>query len=124
MQALLALVARLAIAAFFFWTGFQHLLARAETVHRMEGAGIPKASILYYAAVAVEIGGSLMLALGVRARLAALVLAGFLVPVTYFFHFPLSDPEHLLQFLRTFPFFACLLYITAFGAGRLSLDGK
>jgi putative oxidoreductase len=123
-QAFLALLARLSLSAIFFWAGVSKVFAQGQTVEQMKGAGIPHAEYLFYATVVVEVGGSLMLALGARTRLAALLLAGFLVPVTYFFHFRFATPAETLAFLHNLAIFGGLLSIIAYGPGRVSLDGR
>jgi putative oxidoreductase len=124
MPSFLALIGRLAMAAIFFSSGFGKILAHAKTVEMMAGVGIPHAKLLYYATVVVEVGGSLMLALGARARWAAFVLAAFLVPVTYYFHFNFADRMQTIQLFKNLAIFGGLLQVSAYGAGRLSLDGK
>jgi putative oxidoreductase len=123
-QPLFALAARLAMASIFFWSGFGKVLSHAQTVETMKNAGIPHSGILYFAVVVAEIGGSLMLALGARTRFAAFILAGYLIPVTYSFHFHFADPLQLVQFLKNLAIFGGLLQVVAFGAGRFSLDGR
>ena len=124
MQAFLALLARLSLSAIFFWAGTSKVFAHAATVEQMKAVGIPSASILFYATVLVEIGGSLMLALGARARFAAFLLAGFLVPVTYYFHFTFASQQQTLAFLNNLAIFGGLLTLVAYGPGRVSLDGR
>lgn len=124
MQSFLALLARLCLSAIFFWAGIQKAFSHSQTVEQMTGVGIPHAKYLYYATVLVEVGGSLMLALGARARIAALVLAAFLVPVTYFFHTNFAEPRQVQAFLHNLAIVGGLLAIVAFGPGRASLDGR
>jgi putative oxidoreductase len=122
MTSFFALLARLSIATIFFLSGFGKLLDHPHTVEMMRGVGIPYSGPLYYATVAVEIGGSLLLALGTRARFAAFLLAAFLVPVTYYFHFHPGDRMQTIQLLKNLAIFGGLLQIVAFGPGRVSLD--
>ncbi|MFH1262455.1 MAG: DoxX family protein [Pseudomonadota bacterium] len=124
MPSFLALLARLSIAAIFFLSGFGKILDHAHTVEMMGGVGIPYAGGLFYATVAVELGGGLLLALGTRARFAAFLLAAFLVPVTYYFHFHPGDRMQTIQLLKNLAIFGGLLQIVAFGPGRISLDRK
>ena len=124
MQAFLALLARLSLSAIFFWAGITKVFAHVRTVEQMKSAGIPYASVLFYATVLVEVGGSLMLALGARARFAAFLLAAFLVPMTYYFHFSFAGPAQTLAFLQNLAIFGGLLSVVAYGPGRISLDGR
>jgi putative oxidoreductase len=124
LQSFLALLARLSVAAIFFWAGITKVFAQTQTVEQMKSVGIPYARVLFYATVLVEIGGSLMLALGARARFAALVLAAFLIPVTYYFHFQFGDPKQVIAFLQNLAVFGGLLSFVAYGPGRVSLDGR
>lgn len=86
-------------------------------------------STLFYAAVLVELGGGLSLASGFRARYGALILALFLVPTTWIFHFsPAFGPDgnvvdrmQLLNGMKNLGLMGGLLLVYGNGAGRLTI---
>lgn len=124
MNAIYSLVGRSAIGTIFFWAGLTKIFAHTQIVLQMKAAGVPYANLLYYVTVTIEVGGGLLLALGARTRSAAWVLAVFLAFVTYFFHFSFANHREVMAFLSNVAIFGGLLHIVAFGAGRLSLDGR
>ena len=78
-------------------------------------------------AIAFELGGGLSLLLGYRARLGALALFLFLIPVTLVFHnFWTYPPEQqqvqMLFFLHNLTLMGGLLLVMTYGPGPLSLD--
>jgi putative oxidoreductase len=83
----------------------------------------------HVAAMVVEIGAGLALLLGYRARVAALILFLFLIPVTLtFHHFWTYTGEkqqvNQLFFMHNLALLGGLLLIMTLGAGWFSLDYK
>ena len=75
-------------------------------------------------AVAVELGGGLLLIAGFQARLVAIVLALFAVVTAVSFHSNFADQNQMIHFLKNVMMAGGLLQITAFGAGAISLDNR
>jgi len=72
------LAGRIALAAIFIMSGADKLFAHtAQTVQMMEAYRVPLAGLLVYPAGIVELAGGLALAVGFRARQAALLVALF-----------------------------------------------
>ncbi|ALK96858.1 membrane protein [Massilia sp. WF1] len=70
----------------FVVSGINKIFGFAYVAGWMASLGLPLASLLLAAAIALEIGGGLALATGFQARWASLGLALFLIPVTLIFH--------------------------------------
>jgi len=70
----------------FLVSGIGKVLGFAGVAAWMNSAGIPAAGVLLVLTILLEVGGGLALVTGFQARLAALTLALFLVPVTLIFH--------------------------------------
>ncbi|MGO4474901.1 DoxX family protein [Massilia sp. 2TAF26] len=70
----------------FLVSGIGKVLGFVGVAAWMNGAGIPAAGLLLVLTILLEVGGGLALVTGVHARLAAIALALFLVPVTLVFH--------------------------------------
>ena len=77
---------RALVGVLFVVSGIGKVLGFAGVAAWMNGAGIPAAGLLLVLTILLEIGGGLALASGFQARIAALALALFLVPVTLIFH--------------------------------------
>ncbi|MFP5345143.1 MAG: DoxX family protein, partial [Gammaproteobacteria bacterium] len=88
------LAGRLLLALIFILAGYSKLTGWGEggTLGFMESKGIPFASIALGIAILIELGGGLLIALGVFARWAAFIIFLFLIPVTLIFHPFWADP--------------------------------
>lgn len=121
------LAARLLICPIFILSGVMKALAPEQTAAQMESRGMFWVPFFLWAAVAVEVVGGLSLLLGLRARLGALLLFLFLIPVTLTFHnFWTYPPEQqrmqMTLFLHNLTLMGGLLLVMTFGPGPLSID--
>lgn len=124
-----ALIGRILIAAIFVTGGIAKLTDTAGTVGYMESAGVPYAYPLAILAGIVEIVGGLSLVFGVVARLGALLLVLYLIPVTLVMHafWNLEGADYqmqMVQFMKNLAIMGGLLTVFAFGASRYSIDKK
>ncbi|MBI1692187.1 DoxX family protein [Methylorubrum sp. DB1722] len=117
-------IGRLLMGTIFLASGLSKLTAPAATLGYIQSAGIPLPQVALAAAVLVEIGGSLVLIAGYRARLVALALALFSVATALAFHTAFADQNQLIHFLKNLAMAGGLLQVVAFGAGGLSLDAR
>jgi len=83
--------------------------------------------VLLIIAILIELGGGLLLAVGYKARWAALAIFLFLIPATLVFHaFWAVEPEQvtmqLIQFQKNLAILGGMLYVVFNGPGRMSLD--
>ena len=81
-----ALLSRLLLSTIFLTNGVNKRFNWAGTADQMTGEGMVPVEFFLAVAVLFEMGGSLSVLLGWKARLAALALLAFLVPVTLIFH--------------------------------------
>jgi len=120
-------VGRVAIAAIFIMSGTWKLFGdTAQTVRFMESYGVPLAGVLVYPAGLVELLAGVALAVGYRARIAAVVLALYTVLVTPIFHaFWAAPPDQamvqMLFFTKNVAIFGSLLYVAAHGSWGVAL---
>jgi putative oxidoreductase len=118
------LVGRVLLAAIFVLSGFGKLFAPEATQGYIASAGVPFPQLAFLGAVVVEVGGGLLLAVGYKTRLAALVLAVFSVVAGLIFHNVAGDQNHFIHLLKNLAIAGGLLQVVAFGAGTLSLDAR
>jgi putative oxidoreductase len=85
-------------------------------------AGLPFPPLAFVVAVAVELGGGLLLVLGYHVRPIALALAVFSVIAAVSFHSNFADQNQMIHFLKDVMLAGGLLQIVAFGAGAISLE--
>ena len=117
-------IGRVLLAAIFILSGVGKLAAPAATIGYIQSSGLPFATLGLIGAIAVELGGGLLLAFGVKVKPVALVLALFSVVTALIFHQALADPNQMIQFLKTLGLAGGLLQVAAFGAGAWSVDAR
>jgi putative oxidoreductase len=117
-----ALVGRILIGAPFAMSGLGKLAAYGPTTDMIRSAGLPLPTLAFAAAVAVELGGGLLLIVGYRARLVALALAVFCLMTAASFHGNFADQNQMIHFLKNVMMAGGLLQIVAFGAGAISIE--
>src|SRR5262245_64275165 len=124
------LAARLLIAQIFVLSGIMKVLNPAETATQMQERHVFWVPFFLWAAAAVELVGGLSHLLGYKARLGALLLFLFLIPVTLTFHnwWTYADPKeqhvNMLFFMHNLTLMGGLLLVMTFGAGPISLDRR
>ncbi len=79
-------IGRALLGALFLVSGINKILGFSYVAGWMASSGLPFASLLLALTIVIEVGGGALLIAGVQARLAAIVLAVFLIPVTVVFH--------------------------------------
>jgi putative oxidoreductase len=126
---LAALIGRLLLAILFIKFGFDKVTGFNGTVGYIASHGLPMPSVLAALATIVELGGGILIAVGLFTRWAALALAAFCVLTSVLFHAFWAAPEagrmgEQIEFLKDFALAGGLLVLAAFGAGALSVDAK
>nr|WP_264048453.1 DoxX family protein [Methylobacterium sp. FF17] len=115
---------RLLMGTIFLASGLSKLAAPAASLGYIKSAGLPLPQVALAVAIAVEVGGSLLLIAGYRARIVALVLALFSVVTALAFHTAFADQNQLIHFLKNLAMAGGLLQVVSFGAGGLSFDAR
>ena len=122
-----ALIGRILLSAIFIQTGFQKITDFAGNVAFASSAGLPLPQAAIVIAIAIELGGGLLLLVGFRARLAALAIAVFCVVAAFVFHRYWSMPadKQMLDYIFFWKDLALaggMLMVFAHGPGAYSLD--
>jgi putative oxidoreductase len=120
----LPFIGRLMIGLPFAMSGLGKLAAYGPTTAMIGAAGLPVPPLAFAAAVAVELGGGLLLVAGYRTRFVAAVLAVFALATAVSFHANFADQNQMIHFLKNVMMAGGLLQIVAFGAGALSVDTR
>ena len=123
------LVGRILLSLMFIISGWGKITGFAGTAGYMASKGMPFPELLLSVAIAIELGGGLMLLFGWKVRLAALAIFLFIIPATLVFHnFWAADPAQaqgqMIHFMKNLTIMGGMLYVMAFGAGPLSLDNR
>ncbi len=117
-------IGRVLLAAIFIFSGIGKLLAPAATIGYIASSGLPAAPLALAVAIALELGGGLMLAIGIQTRLVAALLAAFSIVTGLAFHNAIGDQNQLIHLLKNIAMAGGLLQVAAFGAGALSFDNR
>lgn len=128
-QDAVALLGRILLAALFVPAGFDKISGFEGTVGYIGSVGLPLPALGAVVAIVVELGLGLLLLVGFKTRLSAIVLAVFTVAAAVFFHNYWALPAdkafvNQLMFWKNIAIAGGLLGFAAFGAGRLSIDKK
>src|SRR6266436_6246386 len=119
----LPFIGRILIGLPFAMSGLSKLAAYGPTTEKIAAVGLPP-PLAFAVAVAVELGGGLLLVLGYRVRPVALALAAFSLATAIWFHSNFADQNQMIHFLKNVMMAGGLLQIAAFGAGAISLDNR
>jgi putative oxidoreductase len=122
MNRYLPFIGRILIGLPFAMSGVGKLAAYGPTTAMIAVVGLPIPPLAFAVAVAVELGGGLLLVLGYQVRPAALALAIFSVATAVSFHNNFADQNQMFHFLKDVMIAGGLLQIAAFGAGAISIE--
>jgi len=109
--------------------GFGKISGFEGTVGYIGSVDLPLPALGAIAAIVVELGLGLLLLVGFKTRISAIVLAVFTVAAAVFFHNYWALPAdkafvNQLMFWKNIGIAGGLLAFAAFGAGRFSIDKK
>src|SRR5574339_859214 len=128
-QSNMMLVGRVMVSAIFLVCGIRKLIAVAGTAGYFAKLGFPMPDVMVWVAILVEVGGGALLLLGWQTRRVAWLLIAFTVIATLMAHryweFDAAQyANQMTHFFKNVAMVGGLLYIAAFGAGALSVDGR
>jgi putative oxidoreductase len=114
---------RLLLASLFVWAGFGKLMNPGGTAQYFSSLNVPVPNIAVWVVMIIELVGGLMLLVGFQARWVALALAVFCLITGFAIHLPGGDLPNMINFYKNLSITGGLLYVAAYGAGYLSVDG-
>lgn len=121
-------VARVLFAAVFVMAAPGHF--GGESIAHAAAQGVPMAEALVPLSGLLALLGGLSVAFGFKARLGAVLLIGFLVPVTVMMHdfWTVADPAaaklQQVMFMKNVTMLGGALLILYYGAGPISMDAR
>jgi putative oxidoreductase len=120
------LLARVLLSLPFLYSGVDKCFRWDAAQREVAASGLPWPTLLHLVTVVVQLGGGLSLLLGIEARLGALLLSLFLVPVTVLYHpfWNRSGAEFVAEadhFVSNLAIIGGLVAILAVGGGHLSV---
>ena len=114
------LIGRVFLSALFLIEGVGKLFTQEQVIMYMEDYGVP--GILFIPAVVLEILFPLLLIVGYKTRLAALVMTLFTLTVAIIFHTDFSEGMQMMLFLKDIAIAGGFMIVLVYGPGKISLD--
>jgi putative oxidoreductase len=120
MTNILDLIARILISFVFFISGIRKVINYEDTVIWMDEFGVP--GFFLVPAIILEILGPLLIVIGYKVRISAILLSLFCVVTAVIF---LNDlPNQIVGFSKNIALAGGFLFLTINGAKDFSLDKK
>ena len=113
---------RIFLSALFLINGISKILYYEGTLEYMENFNVP--NYLLIPAIIIEILFPILLIIGYKTRLSAIVLSLFTILLAVIFHTDFSNQVQLTQFLKNFAIAGGLIIIFINSPGKFSLDYK
>lgn len=125
----LVAVGRVLLSSIFVISGFNKILQFSGTVEMIRAEGLPWPTAFLVAAIVLEIVGGISLLTGTFARLGAILLLAFLLPVTFIMHdFWMLEgaarQAQMAHFLKNLSLTGALFMAIGAGAGAASVDRR
>ena len=117
---ILEFIGRIFISLIFLIAGVGKIFNYEGTIGYMESFGIP--DYLLIPAIIIEILFPLLVIIGYKTKLAAIILALFTISLAIIFHTDFSNQMQLMSFLKNLAIAGGFLIIFARGAGKYSID--
>ena len=120
------LVGRILIAFIFIFAGFGKVTGFGGTVGYIASKGMPLPEVAAIAAIMIELGGGILLAIGLKARWAAAAMFLFTGLTAVIFHnFWAASPDQvqnqMIHFMKNISMMGGLLYVVVHGSGPISV---
>ena len=125
----LALVGRILLALIFVNAGFHKIGGFEGTAGYIASKGLPLPQVLAALTVALELGGGILLVVGYRTRLVALLFFLWLIPTTFIFHKfwgidAAQVQNQMNHFMKNVAIMGVMLLVAAFAPGAYSVDRR
>ena len=113
-------VGRIFLSALFLFNGIAKIFDYEGTIEYMENFEVP--GYLISPAIIIEILFPILLIIGYKTRLSAIVLASFTILLAVIFHTDFSNQMQLTQFLKNFAIAGGFIMIFVYGPDKYSID--
>ena len=111
---------RLFLSTLFLFEGIRKFFYQDETIEYMESFGVPE--FLFYPSLFFEIITPVLLIMGFKIRLVALLMFLFTITVSIIFHTDFNDHMQIISFLKNFSIAGGFLIIASYEAKMCTID--
>ena len=116
------LISRIFISSIFLFSGYNKIFNYENTIEWMEGFGIP--GFLLWPTIILEIILPILIIIGYRTQISALLLAMFCVATAVIFHLDFANQMQTIAFLKNFALAGGFLFIAVHGPKEWSMERK
>ena len=113
-------IGRILLSALFLIEGIGKISMQEDVIMYMEDYGVPE--ILFITAIILEILFPLLLIIGYKTKLSALIMALFTLTVAIIFHTDFSEGMQITFFLKDLAIAGGFMIIFVYGSNKISLD--
>ena len=113
-------IGRIFLSALFLFNGIAKIFDYEGTIEYMENFEVP--GYLISPAIIIEILFPILLIIGYKTRMSAIVLASFTILLAVIFHTDFSSQVQLTQFLKNFAIAGGFIIIFVYGPDKYSID--
>jgi len=122
MANLFDLIGRVFISLIFLLSGYNKIFDYGDTSIWMESFGIP--GFLLWPAIILEIILPILIIIGYRTQISAVLLAIFCIATAMIFHFDFANQMQTIAFLKNLGLAGGFLFIAAHGPKDWAVDKK
>ena len=115
-------IGRIFISSIFLFSGYNKIFNYGNTVEWMEGFNIP--GFLLWPTIVLEIILPILIIIGYRTQISALLLAMFCIATAVIFHLDFADQMQTIAFLKNFALAGGFLFIAVHGPKEWSIERK
>ena len=115
-------ISRIFISSIFLFSGYNKIFNYENTIEWMEGFNIP--GFLLWPTIILEIILPILIIIGYRTQISALLLAMFCVATAVIFHLDFANQMQTIAFLKNFALAGGFLFIAVHGPKEWSIERK
>jgi putative oxidoreductase len=112
------------MSSLFIWDGIGQLHSPSVFGQYFASVHVPLPNVAIWISVIIHLLGGMALLVGFKTRWAAALLALFSIGTAFGVHLPIGDQDNMIHFYKNLVMTGGFLYVIAFGAGAVSIDGK
>ena len=122
MTNLIDLIGRVLISLVFLLSGYNKILNYEGTISWMEGYGVP--GFLLWPTIILEIILPILIIVGYKTKLSAILLASFCVATAIIFHLDFTNQMQVIALFKNFGLAGGFIFIAINGPKDWALDQK
>ena len=115
---------RLLMSILFIWDGIRQLLSPSVFAQYFTSVHVSLPDVAIWISIPIHLRGGMAVLVVFKTRWAAALLALLCVGTAFGVHLPIGDQDNMIHFYKNLVMTGGFLYVIAFGAGAVSIDGK